>query len=113
VSDWWSGLPGLDWRAQEHDRDFADRMTALACATHLLAPDMEHVSWGLGKVDRLARDLFRWLQSGNRDPIDGYVRRMVLCLACQQAPARTELTQVVRLANEMYKFADPPARRAA
>jgi hypothetical protein len=111
VSEWWTGLPGNDWRAREHDRDFADRMTALACATRLLAPDMNHISWGLGKADHLARDMLRWLQDDKdrHDAIHGYVRRLVLCLACQQAPAGTELREVVRLADQMYKFAAPPA----
>lgn len=76
----WAGVPGLDPLHPVADPRYAAQMAAMACAAHVLGPDVTRTSWR-GSASPLAGSFFKWL-AGHNGEADAYLRRMALRLAC-------------------------------
>jgi len=112
-SDWWTGLPGTDWRNSEGEgmREVADRMLAMMGVVVYYRPDLSAVDYNGGwgrQPEKIYEEFLSWLtplETERQDPIDGYIRRRCLIEALAARPPGTEWREIIRIARWLYRKA--------
>jgi hypothetical protein len=98
----WAQLPGTDYRFPA-DREFADRMVALAIARWNI-PWARRVPFVLDGTFRDYLDALRdWLRKAPSD-FAGYTRRAVLCQAAAAAGRSTNVKRLLAAADDDYQY---------
>jgi hypothetical protein len=114
TTPWWYGVKGLDPGNPTDDIQQAARLTAIACAVHVMNTQLIHgerVSWAMKRNRALpeVRSWYDWLTASG-DHLEAYARRVTLRLVCD-LPI-DDYTLVLPTAMALCEAAPAPAPEA-
>lgn len=81
-----------------------DRLVALHCALSVIADSV--VSGGASDSGRATTPSERfedWLSGARGDEQDAHLRRMILIMVCEKAPASTRVDQILAFAKALHR----------